>query len=95
MSLGTAYDLLERFIRLEHKSDFLARLEDLQREAKEMINEAHDPRIVQIVSTAPVDSYSQKPFLFAIVDDGHNKDHVRFYNWIEKRWEMLDKIDCA
>jgi len=47
-------------------------------------------RIVQIVTAAPLRRDSKKPFLFGLDETGM----VMVYDWIEKNWTPLSKIDA-
>jgi histidinol phosphatase-like PHP family hydrolase len=76
----TAHDILERFVHTDLND--LTRLRNLQEHAKIVVMDAAHPRIIQLLE-------KQDGKLLAIVDDGHNKDHVRFYDWGSHTWKEL------
>ena len=88
----TLYEPTRRFLQ-EHDPNALKQAEEALKLAEAVPDESSKPFVIKQITTAPIpDQHAFKPFLFAIVDDGHTRDHVRFWNWLECRWEPLEEI---
>lgn len=52
--------------------------------------------VIQIMACPPHEAmaaWAKKPYLFAVLDDGSNKNFCGFWNWIDKKWQPIEQID--